>query len=107
MDAPPNRGSVNSAHIFGTHVPVEEPSTASTADLDCGAAKRCAGRGFLAIDYAPSLSARSFKSFAIMSTGTFGDEGRVPGPNSSGLATAATRNPAAAAPLESSLCDEA
>jgi hypothetical protein len=28
MDAPPNRGSFNSAHIFGTHVPVEEPSTA-------------------------------------------------------------------------------
>src|SRR5689334_2144479 len=27
--APPNRGSTNSAHIFGTHVPVEEPSTAS------------------------------------------------------------------------------
>jgi hypothetical protein len=24
MDAPPNRGSFNSAHIFGTHVPVEE-----------------------------------------------------------------------------------
>jgi hypothetical protein len=21
MDAPPNRGSFNSAHIFGTHVP--------------------------------------------------------------------------------------
>jgi hypothetical protein len=33
MDAPPNRGSFNSAHIFGTHVPVEEPSTASGADL--------------------------------------------------------------------------
>jgi hypothetical protein len=31
--APPNRGSLNSAHIFGTHVPVEEPSTASIADL--------------------------------------------------------------------------
>src|SRR6266404_7134913 len=30
--APPNRGSLNSAHIHGTHVPVEEPSTASTAD---------------------------------------------------------------------------
>jgi hypothetical protein len=32
MDAPPNRGSFNSAHIFGTHVPVEEPSTASIPD---------------------------------------------------------------------------
>src|SRR4051812_27215469 len=32
MDAPPNRGSLNSAHIFGTHVPVEEPSTASLPD---------------------------------------------------------------------------
>jgi hypothetical protein len=27
--APPNRGSFNSTHIHGTHVPVEEPSTAS------------------------------------------------------------------------------
>jgi hypothetical protein len=33
MDAPPNRGSFNSAHIFGTHVPVEEPSTASKAEF--------------------------------------------------------------------------
>src|SRR6516165_9166408 len=31
--APPNRGSLNSPHIFGTHVPVEEPSTASKADI--------------------------------------------------------------------------
>ena len=30
--APPNRGSINSTHIHGTHVPVEEPSTASKAD---------------------------------------------------------------------------
>src|SRR3954453_13257940 len=35
MDAPPNRGSLNSAHIHGTHVPVEEPSTASGADPCC------------------------------------------------------------------------
>src|SRR6202162_2293845 len=28
--APLNRGSLNSAHIHGTDVPVEEPSTAST-----------------------------------------------------------------------------
>jgi hypothetical protein len=33
MDAPPNRGSFNSAHIFGTHVPVEEASTASKPDM--------------------------------------------------------------------------
>src|SRR5215510_2073800 len=32
--APPNRGSLNSTHIHGTHVPVEEPSTASEADVD-------------------------------------------------------------------------
>jgi hypothetical protein len=38
MDAPPNRGSFNNAHIHGTHVPVEEPSTASTAD-SCTATK--------------------------------------------------------------------
>src|SRR5271156_2266078 len=31
--APPNRGRLNSTHIHGTHVPVEEPSTASTGDL--------------------------------------------------------------------------
>jgi hypothetical protein len=29
----PNRGSLNSTHIHGTHVPVEEPSTASKADI--------------------------------------------------------------------------
>ena len=32
-------GALNSAHIHGTHVPVEEPSTASTRD-SCTAAKR-------------------------------------------------------------------
>jgi hypothetical protein len=31
--APPNRGSSNSTHIHGTHVPVEEPSTASEGDV--------------------------------------------------------------------------
>ncbi len=31
--APPNRGSLNSTHINGTHVPVEEPSTASMGDI--------------------------------------------------------------------------
>jgi hypothetical protein len=31
--APLNRGSLNSAHIHGTDVPVEEPSTASTTDF--------------------------------------------------------------------------
>src|SRR6516225_12486605 len=35
--APPNRGSFNSTHVYGTHVPVEEPSTASKADI-CSAA---------------------------------------------------------------------
>src|SRR5882762_4158645 len=30
--APMNRGSLNSTLIHGTHVPVEEPSTASTAE---------------------------------------------------------------------------
>src|ERR1700704_4788140 len=34
MFAPPNRGSIISAHIHGTHVPVEEPSTASDADFE-------------------------------------------------------------------------
>src|SRR5471030_1371051 len=31
--APLNRGSLNSAHIHGTDVPVEEPSTASITDV--------------------------------------------------------------------------
>src|ERR1700738_3641920 len=31
--APLNRGSLNSAHIHGTDVPVEEPSTASDSDI--------------------------------------------------------------------------
>jgi hypothetical protein len=31
--APLNRGSINSAHIHGTDVPVEEPSTASILDV--------------------------------------------------------------------------
>src|ERR1035441_10590928 len=31
--APPNCGGLNSPHIHGTHVPVEEPSTASKADI--------------------------------------------------------------------------
>jgi hypothetical protein len=34
--APPNCGGLNSAHIRGTHVPVEEPSTASEADISRG-----------------------------------------------------------------------
>jgi hypothetical protein len=32
MVAPPNRGGLNSTYFRGTHVPVEEPSTASRAD---------------------------------------------------------------------------
>src|SRR5215470_10272759 len=31
--APPNRGGLNSTHVHGTSVPVEEPSTASRADI--------------------------------------------------------------------------
>jgi hypothetical protein len=31
--APPNRGSSAGTHFHGTHVPVEEPSTASIADI--------------------------------------------------------------------------
>jgi hypothetical protein len=34
--APLNRGGLNSTHIHGTRAPVEEPSTASKADM-CGA----------------------------------------------------------------------
>src|SRR5258708_28345190 len=54
--APLNRGSLNSAHIHGTDVPAEEPSTASTADVappytSCSASCRegvGAGRSFRA-----------------------------------------------------------
>ena len=31
--APPNRGTSAGTHIHGTHLPVEEPSTASTRDI--------------------------------------------------------------------------
>ena len=31
--APPNRGGLSSTHIHGTHVPGEEPSTASQTDI--------------------------------------------------------------------------
>jgi hypothetical protein len=31
--APPNRGASAGTHIHGTHVPVEEPSTASIPDI--------------------------------------------------------------------------
>jgi hypothetical protein len=37
---PTDRGSLNSAHIHGTDVPVKEPSTASTADVLVGALDR-------------------------------------------------------------------
>jgi len=49
---------------------------------------------------APNLSARSFKSLATISTGTFGVEAALPGPNSSGRATVAVRSPAFAAPCQ-------
>jgi hypothetical protein len=42
MLAPPNRGSINSTHILGTHVPVKEPSTASIAEVE--AAEFCLPR---------------------------------------------------------------
>jgi hypothetical protein len=32
--APLNPGCINSNHTHGTHVPVEEPSTASIADIE-------------------------------------------------------------------------
>jgi hypothetical protein len=38
--APPNCGGLNSTHIHGTHVPVEEPSTASIADIAHGTTQR-------------------------------------------------------------------
>src|SRR4029450_6689557 len=43
MLAPPNRGGLNSTHIHGTSVPVEEPSTASIAVI--AAIRRTAGYG--------------------------------------------------------------
>jgi hypothetical protein len=42
MFAPPNRGSFISTHVYGTHVPVKEPSTASFSEL-CAAKKLFGG----------------------------------------------------------------
>src|ERR1700730_16125617 len=56
---------------------------------------------------APNLSARSFKSLAMISTGTFGVGELFPGPNSSGRETAAARKPAFVAPAVSSSCSAA
>jgi len=41
--APPNRGGLNSTHIYGTHVPVEEPSTASIAEVSLHRGERRSG----------------------------------------------------------------
>src|SRR5436190_13642236 len=35
MFAPPNRRGLNSTHMHGTSVPMEEPSTGSIADITC------------------------------------------------------------------------
>jgi hypothetical protein len=43
--APPNRRGFNSTHIHGTHVPVEEPSTASTTEVDRSTQKPNLGEG--------------------------------------------------------------
>jgi len=43
--APPNRGGLNSTHIHGTSVPVEEPSTASKPGIGCGLCYHFVGAG--------------------------------------------------------------
>ena len=42
--APPNRASFNSTHVYGTRVPVEEPSTVSIADISPTMVELCGGR---------------------------------------------------------------
>ena len=62
------------------------------------------GPGFARPAHAPSLSARSTKSFAATSTGPLGALSPVPGPFSPGRPTCAVRSPAAAAAARSALC---
>src|SRR4051812_6003048 len=66
MDAPPNRESFNSAHIFGTHVPVEEPSTASTAD-SCTATNAYTAAMIYSI---PSSAWQLFSRYRLYPSGT-------------------------------------
>jgi len=40
---------INSTHINGTHVPVEEPSTASEANIDCLEAESVSARRALLV----------------------------------------------------------
>src|SRR5262249_46642125 len=49
-----NRGNFNSTHVYGTHVPVEEPSTASKADVS-----RCSKIRYTKPAYSITSSARA------------------------------------------------
>src|SRR5258705_126864 len=63
--APLNRGSLNSAHIHGTDVPVEEPSTASVTDDEGRPIINNAGQP---VNVAPARSERlanSGQTFAV------------------------------------------
>jgi len=60
MLAPPNRGGLNSTHIHGTSVPVEEPSTASIPDSRTPAKQHL---------YSITSSARASSASATVSSG--------------------------------------
>jgi hypothetical protein len=64
--APLNRGSLNSAHIHGTDVPVEEPSTASNSEVvRFGVATLIHDVGLAAVSY---RQARRMKSPDLIPT---------------------------------------
>src|SRR5258706_14414206 len=70
--APLNRGSLNSAHIHGTDVPVEEPSTASDSDItaiSCSKEKAARRRLFnstlMIVDQAAINAGFDFRRYAI------------------------------------------
>src|SRR6185295_2644600 len=66
---PPNRGHLNSNHVLGTLVPVEEPSTASLPDIRHRAAdsleEPCQGASQQTVSSLPVMSgkAASFGTF--------------------------------------------
>jgi hypothetical protein len=56
--APLNRGGLNSTHFHGTHVPVEEPSTASKADI-----------GLLRLGYPPMVKSSIVSCYELNGVG--------------------------------------
>jgi ABC-type uncharacterized transport system substrate-binding protein len=68
--APPNRGVLNSTHIHGTSVPVEEPSTASKAD-SCSAAKSTLYSITSSVSNCTEIGASTPRALAVLITGLY------------------------------------